>query len=67
VNIAGYTLRLREFIFRNHCFVDDSNPLYEIIRGKERVKTDENINDNIPITGKIIMRNIRKLKHQMTK
>jgi general stress protein 26 len=47
--------------------VDDPNPPYKGVRGKGRVKIYEDINHNIPIAEKIMIRYLGSLEHPMAK
>jgi nitroimidazol reductase NimA-like FMN-containing flavoprotein (pyridoxamine 5'-phosphate oxidase superfamily) len=47
--------------------VDDPNPPYKGVRGKGRVKIHEDVNHNIPIAEKIMVRYLGSLEHQMAK
>jgi hypothetical protein len=47
--------------------VDDHNLPYKGVRGKGKVKIHEDINHNIPIAEKIMVRYLGSLEHQMAK
>jgi nitroimidazol reductase NimA-like FMN-containing flavoprotein (pyridoxamine 5'-phosphate oxidase superfamily) len=47
--------------------VDDPTPPYKGVRGKGRVKIYEDINHNIPIAEKIMVRYLGSLEHPMAK
>ena len=47
--------------------VDDPNPPYKGVRGKGKVKIHEDINHNIPIAEKIMVRYLGSLEHPMAK
>jgi hypothetical protein len=47
--------------------VDDPNPPYKGVRGKGRVKIHLDINHNIPIAEKIMLRYLGSLEHSMAK
>jgi len=47
--------------------VDDPNPPYKGVRGKGKVKIHEDINHNIPIAEKIMIRYLGSLEHPMAK
>jgi hypothetical protein len=45
--------------------VDDPNPPYKGVRGKGKVKIHENIDHNIPIAEKIMVKYLGSLAHPM--
>jgi general stress protein 26 len=45
--------------------VDDPNPPYKGVRGKGKVKIHEDINHNIPIAEKVMVRYLGSLAHPM--
>jgi nitroimidazol reductase NimA-like FMN-containing flavoprotein (pyridoxamine 5'-phosphate oxidase superfamily) len=47
--------------------VDDPNPPYKGVRGKGTVKIHEDVNHNIPVAEKIMVRYLGSLEHQMAK
>jgi hypothetical protein len=47
--------------------VDDPNPPYKGVRGKGKVKIHEDINHNIPIAEKIMIKYLGSLEHTMAK
>ena len=57
-----YNLRRNENIY--FC-IDDPNPPYKGVRGKGRVRINEDINFNIPIAEKIMIRYLGNLEHPM--
>jgi general stress protein 26 len=57
-----YNLRRNENIY--FC-IDDPNPPYKGVRGKGRVRINEDININIPIAEKIVIRYLGDLEHPM--
>ena len=57
-----YNLRRNENIY--FC-IDDPNPPYKEVRGKGRVRINEDINFNIPIAEKIMIRYLGNLEHPM--
>ena len=57
-----YNLRRNENIY--FC-IDDPNPPYKGVRGKGRVRINEDIDFNIPIAEKIMIRYLGNLEHPM--
>ena len=57
-----YNLRRNENIY--FC-IDDPNPPYKGVRGKGRVRINEDIDFNIPIAEKIMIRYLGSLEHPM--
>ena len=49
----------------NKFYIDDPNPPYKGVRGKGKVKIHEDINHNIPIAEKIMVRYLGSLAHPM--
>ena len=47
--------------------VDDPNPPYKGVRGKGKVKIHEDVNHNIPIAEKIMIKYLGNLEHLMAK
>lgn len=47
--------------------VDDPNPPYKGVRGKGRVKNHEDVNHNIPVAEKIMIKYLGNLEHPMAK
>jgi nitroimidazol reductase NimA-like FMN-containing flavoprotein (pyridoxamine 5'-phosphate oxidase superfamily) len=47
--------------------VDDPNPPYKGVRGKGRVKIHEDVNHNIPVAEKIMIKYLGNLEHSMAK
>jgi uncharacterized pyridoxamine 5'-phosphate oxidase family protein len=58
-----HNLRRRNIIY--YCI--DPNPPYKGVRGKGKVKIHEDINHNMPIIEKIIIRSTGNLEHPMAK
>jgi general stress protein 26 len=57
-----YNLRKNENVY--FC-IDDPNPPYKGVRGKGNVKIHEDINFNVPIAEKIMVRYLGNLEHPM--
>ncbi len=47
--------------------IDDPNPPYKGVRGKGNARISENINNNISIAEKIMLKYLGSLEHQMAK
>lgn len=47
--------------------VDDPNPPYKGVRGKGKVKIHEDVNHNIPVAEKIMIKYLGNLEHSMAK
>jgi general stress protein 26 len=47
--------------------VDDPNPPYKGVRGKGKVKIHEDVNHNVPIAEKIMVKYLGSLEHPMAK
>ena len=59
-----YNLRKKENVY--FC-IDDPNPPYKGARGKGTVKIHEDVNFNIPIAEKIMVKYLGNLEHPMAK
>ena len=57
-----YNLRKNENVY--FC-MDDPNPPYKGVRGKGRVKIHEDINFNVPIAEKLMIKYLGNIKHPM--
>jgi hypothetical protein len=57
-----YNLRKNENVY--FC-IDDPNPPYKGVRGKGSVKIHEDINFNVPIAEKIMVKYLGSIEHQM--